>query len=65
MTTCSACNFAACAALVQVSPAGEVLQTLMDPTGSHISHVSAVTEHQGQLFLGNLAKDYVSVLRLE
>lgn len=48
----------------QVSPAGEVLQTLMDPDGSVVSHVSAVTEHGGRLFLGNLAKDYVSVLQL-
>ena len=36
----------------------------MDPDGSHVSHVSSVTEHDGQLFLGNLAKDYVSVLDL-
>lgn len=37
---------------------------LMDPDGSVVSHVSAVTEHGGRLFLGNLAKDYVSVLQL-
>ncbi|PSC75234.1 strictosidine synthase [Micractinium conductrix] len=48
----------------KVSPEGEVLQVLMDPTGGHVSHVSAVTEHRGRLFLGNLAKDYVSVLDL-
>lgn len=51
-------------AALQVSPEGEVLQVLMDPTGGHVSHVSAVTEHRGRLFLGNLAKDYVSVLDL-
>lgn len=48
----------------QVSPEGEVLQTLMDPDGSHIASVSSVTEHQGRLFLGNLMGDYVSVLDL-
>ena len=49
---------------MQVSPEGEVLQVLMDPTGSHVSHVSSVTEHGSRLYLGNLAKDYVSVLDL-
>jgi hypothetical protein len=52
---------------VQVSPEGEVLQVLqvlMDPDGSRVSHVSSVTEHEGKLYLGNLAKDYVSVLDL-
>ena len=49
---------------VQVSPAGEVLQVLMDPDGSRVSHVSSVTEHEGKLYLGNLGKDYVSVLDL-
>lgn len=50
--------------VVKVSPEGEVLQTLMDPTGDHVSHVSSATEHAGRLFLGNLGKDYVSVLDL-
>ena len=50
--------------LPQVSPTGEVLQVLMDPDGSAVSHVSSVREHDGHLFLGNLAKDYVSVLDL-
>lgn len=49
---------------MQVSPSGEVLQVLMDPDGSRVSHVSCVTEHDGRLFIGNLAKDYVSVLDL-
>ena len=47
---------------LQVSPEGRVLQTLMDPDGSVVSHVSAVTEHGGRLYLGNLAKDDVSVV---
>ncbi|KAK9824470.1 hypothetical protein WJX72_010575 [[Myrmecia] bisecta] len=51
-------------AVLQVSPKGEVLRILMDPDGSHISHVSAVTEHDGKLFFGNLAKNYVSYLDL-
>jgi hypothetical protein len=38
---------------------------LMDPSGEHVSHVSAVTEKGGKLFLGNLGKDYVSVLDLQ
>lgn len=50
--------------VVKVSPSGEVLQVLMDPTGERVSHVSCATEHSGRLFLGNLAKDYVSVLDL-
>lgn len=36
----------------------------MDPDGSQVSHVSSVTEFQGRLYLGNLAKDYVSVYDL-
>jgi hypothetical protein len=50
--------------VAKVSPQGQVLQVLMDPDGSHVSHVSSVTEHAGKLYLGNLAKDYVSVLDL-
>lgn len=37
----------------------------MDPTGSHISSVSAALEHDGKLYLGNLAGDYVSYVDLE
>lgn len=48
----------------QVSPEGQVLQCLMDPDGSRVASVACVTEHQGQLFIGNLAEDYVSVLDL-
>jgi hypothetical protein len=32
----------------------------MDPTGEHISTVSAAVEHDGCLFLGNLNGNYVS-----
>jgi len=48
----------------QVSAEGAVLRTLMDPNGSHVSHTSAVTAHDEQLFIGNLAKPYVSMLNL-
>lgn len=41
-----------------------MLRTLMDPNGSHVSHTSAVTAHDEQLFIGNLAKPYVSMLNL-
>ena len=50
---------------VQVSPSGEVLDALFDTTGARVSSVSAVTEHDGSLFIGNLAGDYVSVLPLD
>ena len=49
---------------MQISEDGEVLRTLMDPDGSHISHTSSVTARGERLFIGNLAKDYVSVLDL-
>jgi len=49
---------------VRLSPTGEPVEVLMDPDGSHVSTVSAVTEHQGRLFLGNLGGDFVSVLKL-
>eukprot|EP00878_Enallax_costatus_P008724 GHUV01009118.1.p1 GENE.GHUV01009118.1~~GHUV01009118.1.p1 ORF type:complete len:271 (+),score=42.88 GHUV01009118.1:832-1644(+) len=37
----------------------------MDPAGIHISSVSAALEHDGKLFLGNLAGDYVSYVDLQ
>jgi hypothetical protein len=50
---------------VQVSGAdGAVLDFLMDPNGSHVSHISAALEHDGKLFLGNLAGSYVSYVDL-
>lgn len=48
----------------QISPEGQVLRVLMDPEGSRVSHTSSCTEHAGRLFVGNLGKDYVSVLDL-
>lgn len=36
----------------------------MDPTGSHVSTVSAALEHGGKLFLGNLAGNHVSYVEL-
>lgn len=44
----------------QVSGEGAVLDFLMDPTGEHVSTVSAAVEHEGCLFLGNLNGNYVS-----
>ncbi|WIA23563.1 hypothetical protein OEZ85_000288 [Tetradesmus obliquus] len=43
---------------------GSVLDFLMDPTGSHVSTVSAALEHGGKLFLGNLAGNHVSYVDL-
>lgn len=41
-----------------------MLDFLNDPTGGRVAYVSAVSEAGGQLFIGNLVKDYVSVLDL-
>lgn len=38
----------------QVSPDGEVLQVLLDPTGERVATASAATELKGRLFLGSL-----------
>jgi hypothetical protein len=57
------CGFS-CFVPPQVSGEGEVLDFLMDPTGSHISSVSAAVEHEGVLFMGNLHGDYVSYVDL-
>jgi hypothetical protein len=51
--------------LVQVYPDGRTGELLTDPSGAHVSFVSAVSEHDGKLFLGNLVGSYVSVLDLE
>ena len=51
--------------VVKVSPAGAVLEVLMDPTGARVATVSAAVEHDGHLFLGNLGGDYVSVYKLD
>eukprot|EP00747_Dinoflagellata_sp_TGD_P170373 gnl/TRDRNA2_/TRDRNA2_201771_c0_seq1.p1 gnl/TRDRNA2_/TRDRNA2_201771_c0~~gnl/TRDRNA2_/TRDRNA2_201771_c0_seq1.p1 ORF type:complete len:493 (+),score=64.50 gnl/TRDRNA2_/TRDRNA2_201771_c0_seq1:99-1577(+) len=50
--------------VVRLSPDGTPLETLMDPDGGHVSTVSAVTEHKGELFIGNVGGDSVSVLDL-
>ena len=50
--------------VLKISPSGEILDVLMDPNGEAASTVSAVTEHGGQLFMGNLQGDYVSAYRL-
>eukprot|EP00879_Flechtneria_rotunda_P024440 GHRR01025910.1.p1 GENE.GHRR01025910.1~~GHRR01025910.1.p1 ORF type:complete len:118 (+),score=26.80 GHRR01025910.1:279-632(+) len=50
---------------LQVSGAdGAVLDWLMDPKGTHVSSVSAALEHDGKLFLGNLAGNYISYVQL-
>eukprot|EP00884_Botryococcus_braunii_P013679 jgi/Botrbrau1/22311/Bobra.0138s0061.1 len=46
--------------VIKVSPEGEVLKVLMDADGSRVRSISAVTEHKGRLFLGNLDGNYVS-----
>ncbi|KAF6259877.1 hypothetical protein COO60DRAFT_1638069 [Scenedesmus sp. NREL 46B-D3] len=61
-------------AVVKVDGAdGRVLDFLTDPTGRHVSAVSAVTEHvtedvdggsRRRLYLGNLVGDYVSYVDL-
>lgn len=53
-----------CAAVVQVYADGRTGEMLTDTTGRHVSFVSAVSEHDGKLFLGNLVGSYVSVLDL-
>ena len=55
------CDGLAC---LQVSPAGEILETLMDPEGSHISYISSATEYDGRLFFGNVMGKYVSYVYL-
>jgi sugar lactone lactonase YvrE len=50
--------------VIKLSPEGEVLGTLMDIQGARVSSVSAVTEFEGSLFLGNLKGDFVSVVSL-
>jgi hypothetical protein len=63
---------------LQVDGNGKVLDFLTDPTGRHVSAVSAVTEHvihdhdddsgsssRRRLFLGNLVGNYVSYVDLD
>jgi len=51
--------------VVKVSAEGAVLEVLMDPSGEVVSTVSAVSEHAGRLYLGNLAGDSVAVVDLQ
>jgi len=51
--------------VLKVSPSGEILAAYVDPTGQRISTVSAATEHEGHLFLGNLNGDFITVVRLQ
>lgn len=43
---------------------GSILDVLIDEDGSTVSTISAVTEHEGKLFLGNLGGNFVSVFDL-
>lgn len=53
-------------AVARISGDGQVLDFLHDPKGERVAFVSAVSEdaRTGRLFIGNLVKDYVSVLEL-
>eukprot|EP00873_Tetraselmis_striata_P024714 jgi/Tetstr1/444978/TSEL_003371.t1 len=50
--------------VVKVDKDGVPLLSLQDPGGEVIPMVSAVTEHDGKLYLGNLAHSFVGVLDL-
>jgi len=50
--------------VLKVSPEGAILNVLIDPDGSSVSSISAVTEHDGKLFLGNLGGSFVAVIDL-
>jgi hypothetical protein len=52
------------ACVIHVSPNGEILEIVLDPNGSMVSTVSAVTEHNGKLFMGNLGGNFVSIVDL-
>ena len=51
-------------AIVKLNAEGEPSHALYDLDGSRVSSISAVTEHEGRLFLGNLGGDYVSYIDL-
>ena len=51
-------------AALKLNAAGHPVRTLYDLDGSRVSTVSAITEHGGRLFFGNLGGDYVSFLDL-
>ena len=50
--------------VLKVSAEGEIVDVLIDPDGSTVSSISAVTEHDGKLFLGNLGGSFISVYDL-
>ncbi|GMH38773.1 hypothetical protein BSKO_06657 [Bryopsis sp. KO-2023] len=50
--------------VLKIDGEGKVLEKLMDPDGAFISHISAVQEADGKLFMGNLVGDYVSIFDL-
>ena len=52
-------------AVVRLDADGRAVETLYDPTGWNVATISAATEApDGRLFLGNLAGNYVSVVRI-
>ena len=51
-------------AVVRLDAGGRAVEALYDLDGRVVSSISAATEADGKLFLGNLAGDYVSVLKL-
>ncbi|GIL73771.1 hypothetical protein Vretimale_5363 [Volvox reticuliferus] len=51
-------------AVLKISPDGKPLQVLMDPDGSKIADISAITEYNGKLYFGNVKLDYVSYFDL-
>lgn len=50
--------------VIKVSADGAILDVLIDQTGSIVSSISSVTEHDGKLFFGNLGGSFVSVYDL-
>ena len=50
--------------VIKVNSDGQPVMAMYDPDGSRVSTVSAVTESDGKLFLGNLGGDFVSVVKL-
>lgn len=50
--------------VVEVSFDGRILRTLQDPGGEVITLITAVTEHNGKLYLGSLHNDYIGVYTL-
>lgn len=48
----------------EVTPAGEVVQTLFDPTGEAVQEAGAVTEFGNELFIGGDVVPYIARYRL-